>query len=95
MLVKKLCKKCINNSAEDIAFQWDSNDEKRWKRSRKVWCPKIGSKGKIIENGEEVPEECPYRLEQMIFGQKKNDFNVVSPLSINKEIRNKNEKISW
>jgi hypothetical protein len=69
-LSKNICKKC--RSSESVGGQrpWCKNDEKIWKERGVVFCYMEVSN---FQNSSsfEIPKNCPYKLEQIVLGDKK------------------------
>jgi len=59
-LNKEVCKKCCEDR-----WYWDKNDERRWKNEGTVWCMDA------LEWVDKVPDECNYKFEQVVIGNKR------------------------
>ena len=65
---KKICKQCREGK-----WCWAESDEVRWKDGklicRALWVNRVGrSYWKHADLKEEVPSECPYKLEHTVMG---------------------------
>jgi hypothetical protein len=75
MLIKSICKKCINkyrtvygedpNDPDTEAYPWCDSDERGWRISRLVQCTRRSYSDSLSEF-DEAPDSCPYRFEMLV-----------------------------
>jgi hypothetical protein len=68
MLVKEVCKRCVNKAAQQKGswLEWNAHDEDAWNEEYMVFCP--DDEWTVVSVYTNVSEltHCPYQLEMIL-----------------------------